>query len=643
MTDIFKHNIFKFLFLLLIFIAFGIILLNSETSVGGADEFQHFLISKYSFTHHKLFFDHWGKPLYTILASPFAQFDLFGVRILNVILGLLTAFFSCKIAEKLEIKNFILTTVLVVFTPIYAVLMLSGMTEILFSFVIVLSIYLFIKERFIWSAIVVSFLIFVRNEGIVVQIIFTAAYVLKKQFKALPFIVFAYVFFSVVGMFIFDDFLWIIHQFPYRKKSPVYGHGDLLHFVNNSRKIFGLPITFLTLIGIVIVLIETIKTVIKKEGNFFKSKNFNFILIIAILLGYFAAHSFVWWKGLGGSLGLIRVIAGVSPLATIISLKPINYLTKKFNKKYVTYLLTVILSFILINDVFNIYSIPAKFNREELAFIQATEFINTEYKNETVYYFFPYFAYFYNEDPFENPKLKRWQLDYMKIQSDVKEGEIIIWDAHYAQNEGRIKLEYLTENPSYELIYENIPKPNIKTLNNYDFSIKIFRKTKVPEYSDSLLVENKIDTNDFKNIQILKYYKNSNISTSEVKHDSSVIFASNAEFMFNTFIDFNKYPHSIDSIHAHVSLCLEITDFESNNLRLVFQIKDKNENNYYYKAYKINEFENVNTCNEQFYNIQLDIDLSRIKNKEDIASLYLWNYGRQEQKIDNFLLFLYQE
>ena len=66
----------------------------------------------------------------------------------------------------------------------------------------------------------------------------------------------------------------------------------------------------------------------------------NRILAVEILLiygpffTYFIAHSIFWWKGLFGSLGLERSIAGVLPLAGIIGGRGLEWILKPivFNK-----------------------------------------------------------------------------------------------------------------------------------------------------------------------------------------------------------------------------------------------------------------------------------------------------------------------
>ena len=49
-----------------------------------------------------------------------------------------------------------------------------------------------------------------------------------------------------------------------------------------------------------------------------------YLIIFLPFLSYFCLHSFLWWKGMGGSMGLIRVITAVIPLASLICLKGFN-------------------------------------------------------------------------------------------------------------------------------------------------------------------------------------------------------------------------------------------------------------------------------------------------------------------------------
>ena len=113
-----KEKHFILFFLIGLFILFGVLVLQSDAAYGGADNYSHFRISKYAFNYPYLFLDHWGKPLFTILSSPFAQFGFKGIQLFNVILGLLTALFAYLTLKKLEFKNAWLIIFFICFTPI---------------------------------------------------------------------------------------------------------------------------------------------------------------------------------------------------------------------------------------------------------------------------------------------------------------------------------------------------------------------------------------------------------------------------------------------------------------------------------------------------------------------------------------------
>lgn len=63
----------------LTFLGFYYVASLSPGVEGGMDSYNHYLISRFSWIHPKeLLLDQWGKPLYNILASPFAQFGMMG-------------------------------------------------------------------------------------------------------------------------------------------------------------------------------------------------------------------------------------------------------------------------------------------------------------------------------------------------------------------------------------------------------------------------------------------------------------------------------------------------------------------------------------------------------------------------------------
>ena len=68
---------------------------------------------------------------------------------------------------------------------------------------------------------------FVRNEALVILPLFFVALIWLKQWKAIPFLAFGFIFYSIVGGFYYDDFLWVVNEMPYKGNAQgIYGSGE---------------------------------------------------------------------------------------------------------------------------------------------------------------------------------------------------------------------------------------------------------------------------------------------------------------------------------------------------------------------------------------------------------------------------------
>ena len=96
---------------------------------GGADSITHYQISKFSWDHHYLLMDQWGKPLFTILFSPFAQLGFKVVNVVNILLIFWGAYLAVKIAQNIDLKRPLWVGYIVLLTPIVLGNAISGLTE----------------------------------------------------------------------------------------------------------------------------------------------------------------------------------------------------------------------------------------------------------------------------------------------------------------------------------------------------------------------------------------------------------------------------------------------------------------------------------------------------------------------------------
>ena len=160
---------------------------------GAGDSILHYQFAKSAPTHPELYFDHWAKPLFTLIASPFAQFGFIGMKIFNALVVFTTLLLTYKITKKLALKNAILSSVILLFSPLFFVFTFSGLTEPLFALFICLGIYSVLIDRRILALIIISFLPFIRSEGLIIMGGFGLYFLLNKQWKLLPWLAFGHI------------------------------------------------------------------------------------------------------------------------------------------------------------------------------------------------------------------------------------------------------------------------------------------------------------------------------------------------------------------------------------------------------------------------------------------------------------------
>ena len=461
--------------IIIFFIIFIILAFFSDGSYGGADDITHYRFSRYAFKYPEFLLHHWAKPFYTLLIAPFSQIGFFGVRLFNVILGILSTFFTYKTAKLLNLENAFMVIFFLLLSTLYPVMMLSGMTEILFSFILIFAIFLFLKEKYIISAIILSFIPLVRTEGILILVIFILPYILNKKLKYASFLLTGIIIYSIVGGVYYNDFLWLITQMPYGNSTDIYGTGNLFHFVLQSKGIFGLVLTIIIFIGIISLIYYFAKH--RKNENLNKINELIVLIFIPATI-YYWAHSFSWYIGIGSSLGLIRVIAAVIPLFAIIALIGFNFIVNLLKKKsgFVLIFKVLVIS-LLFHSVLSLNKFPIPLGEKNLLIKKASNWLNkSQYRNAKVYYYDPYFFFFLEKDPYNKNIMEEFIPDRENPGNKMKVDEILIWDAHFSPNEGRLAFSKVNNSPLLKEIKVFEPKNKFTVLGGYEYKIVIYSR-----------------------------------------------------------------------------------------------------------------------------------------------------------------------
>lgn len=453
-----------------------LIIYSSEGFEGGADAIQHWLISRDAPSNGMLFLDQWNKPIFTLLSAPFAQFGLIGMRLFSALTGMLTGLVLYRSAKDTMGELSWLPAIMLFMTPKYLELLTSSMTEPLFALFLALFVLLIQQKRFGWMAIVAGLSPFVRQEGMALIVVSLMVLILVKKWNRIPMLFFGTLVMAIIGWAASGDVGWIMTSFPYNSAAAeIYGSGDLFHYLHHYRTLFGAPLSVIFILGI-LLLVFSLR---KKEVSTFK---------LAMLAGlvfsvmFFGAHSYVWWKGLSGSLGLIRVMACISPVIALVAsygiFKVLNLIPLKKNAVMLTVVLTPLLG-TLSYEACTMTDLPTPNEQSDVVMQRTVNWLKQQKDIGEVYYSNPVFSYYAAQAQLEHGNYGRKSINPSQL-NELNPGDVVVWDAHFSANEGRLPLEKLLQDPFFYRVRSFKPDDAFIVLGDNPYAVHVFQKTATP-------------------------------------------------------------------------------------------------------------------------------------------------------------------
>ena len=407
----------------------------SNGQMGGGDTYAHFLISKYSWSHPELFFDHWGKPVFTILSSPFSQFGIRGMVLFNALCGLSTGFMVFLTLSKLKINPF--ATFALLLSPFFAAIHVSGLTEPLFGLSLIAAAYFLLNRDYFKLALLLGLIPFIRTEGVLIYGLGIIILLIKKDYRASLFSLLPLIFFALVGsIFHNGNVFWLITELPYSAQSS-YGEGELLHFARYADIIFGLPLLIFGLLGALYWLLKKAK--IQWELTIF---------FIGIPVSYFLFHSVLYGFGWGASAGLKRVMIVLTPFLVLFSACFIDSFSR-FGVK-VNYSVKFIFFVAVLAQFLSSDRMPVNQTTNQRVISKAVAAIHSLDKVETVYYYHPMVAVLLDCDPFSGSSCVERIPDFTLLN----EHDVIVWDNHFSVVEGNTPKSKIVNIQGVELVQE---------------------------------------------------------------------------------------------------------------------------------------------------------------------------------------------
>jgi len=477
-----KKHVFYIILTAIILILVFLLLFNGDNYVG-ADNMYHFQVARYSFTHPRLLMDLSGNPVYTTLLAPFTLLGYNAAKAFNLLVAIFTLVLTAKLSDKIFKGSSNYAIILIAFSPVYFFLMINCQPEVLFSFFSVVAVYLFFRNKFYYSAIVMSFIPFICFEGIALFPVFALAFLLKRNYWPILFLCLGTVFYTLTGFLAFGDFQWTMHKFPHSLGQSVSESGSLFHFITNSNHIFGVPFLVLLVLGLVYWLIQLIRNFSLKD-----EPDVLFFVISGSWLAYFTAHSYLWWTGTGGSVGLTRVIGAVIPLAALTSVKGIQFISEKIKDKRIATGIVSLFAVVQVLMLFVYYDFPAKVGSVAELVKKCTKYVKQADFSGKVYYFDPEILFQLGIDPFDQSKSYLGIQDKMQPSNSMEWGDLLVWDAHFGPKDGGVQLENLEKDPYLKKLESFSLPEKITGTGDHDYCMQIYKK--LVNKNDSAIISN---------------------------------------------------------------------------------------------------------------------------------------------------------
>ena len=411
------------------------------------DGIMHFNISQASWSDSQLFIHHWGKPLFILLSSTFAQLGFSGIVFFNILIFIITVFFAWKISSNLEIPPLFQAAYPLVLISIfdYSSCILSGLTEPLFSLFIMIAFWLILSKKWFWFAFIISFMPFIRSEGqLPILIAFLLLSILGK-WKSIPFLLTGFIIYGILGIFLIGDFWWYFTNSPYEWSNDIYGSGNWYDYLKSYKQYLGNTGLILTITGSISI-VYLIRNKKWEDLHFF-----SLIFVSGVFLGILFIHSYFWTNGLSGSLGLTRIATQGMPSFILLSIYYTSKVEVKSRFKELRLLLFLLFIIIIPFSVLTSSHFPKKINGLEKEVLKASKFLRQkDFQGKKFFFHNPLFAYQMGANPYLNNQ--SYIFYYCNgLENDlgniIKPGDYIVRDSQFGPQEAKMDLNDFETSP----------------------------------------------------------------------------------------------------------------------------------------------------------------------------------------------------
>ncbi len=372
-----------------------------------------------------------------------AQFGIKGTQIFSALIFLLTIFYSYRILKLKKVSYAEWVIFAIGFQPVLFNISYTVLAELPAALLIVLSLYYYLKDKYVAVMLLSSSVFLFRSEYYFVAGIFLLIYLFKKRWAALLFFSAGPVLWFLISWIISGEYWRFFYDMTLHARLPKITEGiNWYYYFKYSPVIFGILQTLFFTVGLLLILIQ------KKLGDFG--------LILLIILGGFTVHTLAALKGLDltCSIGQLRYLAVIGPMFGIITVYGLHNFFEflKFRSARVFFQLL----FMFIMFVFGPYSTPyhSKFEIEKIS-DEITEIARQKYPDYTVLSNLHYIANSMDKAASGEDNFNTLTMSNLKKNNKA----LIIWDNELETSpfvEENVTLKKIESIPDIKLLFSKI-------------------------------------------------------------------------------------------------------------------------------------------------------------------------------------------
>lgn len=432
----------------------------------------HYQMARHACDHPELLLDHWGKPLYTLLASPFAQLGHWGMTLFNALCFTATCWAADRMLRDAALWTRWLFAPALLLSPAYGTMVLEGMTEVLFGLLCMVTLLGLYSGHVRLAVAAAALMPFARPEYVAVWPLLLLWLAWQREWAAMPLLLLGHAIYALLGALVLGDPLWAFTHDPYTGAESIYGSGTPWHFVEQLDAVYGWPLLALAALALPAALLL-------RPMDPGKEKERRTLWGMAFLpaLGILAVHSILWWLGAKGSLGLTRVLATAAPLLVLFALWMVGRAWRRMTGgQWLAHLLGALLAAAYgvgaLFALLEVQPLPVQAGAYQRFMDNVGKAVG-ERASEAgrVIAFHPYVAFRAGLDPFDPQRVQR-----SMPTTGVQQGDLLVWDAHFGPNEGGVPLELLLRDTTLQVMEVMVPEERMEMLGGHPMEVFLFTK-----------------------------------------------------------------------------------------------------------------------------------------------------------------------